>query len=167
MQFNIIALIFAAVAAAPAVTQAISYQGFANTVDDGGVCCSLPTGFGFSAQFNNLPAGAQGQGYTGNSCSNFAFTLFGPGTKCQNLGGTRATNLNWFHSPQAGRRAIQASATETGNAAANCTSPDSFNYKVNGVQRTIKVPADVGAAQVIADHYLANDMTALASYEDN
>ncbi|KAF9471621.1 hypothetical protein BDN70DRAFT_938814 [Pholiota conissans] len=173
MQFSIIALLSAAVLAAPAVAQSVSYSGFASTVscsgssfgctDGGGVCCSLPTGFGFSAQFNNLPSGSQGQGYTGSTCANFRFAVFGPGTKCQSLGGDRVSHLNWFHSPQ-GRRAVQAREVE--GSAKNCSTPSFFKYEVNGAERTIKVPQGEEAAQTIADYYHANNLSALDSYED-
>ncbi|KAF9471622.1 hypothetical protein BDN70DRAFT_975642 [Pholiota conissans] len=173
MQFKLTALVSAAVLAAPVLAQNVNYEGFASTVscsgsafgctDGGAICCSLPTGFGFSAQFNNLPSGSQGQGYTGGGCGNFVFSVFGPGTKCQNLGGGRVSNLNWFHSPQGGRRAVQARAAEEATA---CSEPSYFRYTVNGAERTIKVPATTGSAQTIADLYLARNMTALSAYED-
>ncbi|KAF8196595.1 hypothetical protein BJ912DRAFT_114530 [Pholiota molesta] len=174
MQFKLATLVSVALFVGPALAQTISYEGFSNTVscsgsafgctDGGGVCCSLPTGFGFSAQFTNLPSGSQGQGYTNNGCSSFLFSLFGPGTKCFNGGGTRATNLNWFHSPQ-GRRAVQAREAEA--TAANCSAPAYFKYEdASGIHKTIKVPAGEGAAQTIADLYLAGDLTSLAAYED-
>ncbi|KAF8962496.1 hypothetical protein BDZ97DRAFT_1662913 [Flammula alnicola] len=164
----------AALFGAPAVAQSVSYEGFASTVscsgsafgctDGGNVCCSLPTGFGFSVQFNNLPSGTQGQGYTNNGCSSFLFALFGPGTKCFNGGGTRATNMNWFHSPQ-GRRGIEARAAA--EAATNCSSPAYFKYEdASGAAKQIKVPAASGAAQTIADLFTAKNFGALAKYED-
>ncbi|KAF9501136.1 hypothetical protein BDN71DRAFT_838035 [Pleurotus eryngii] len=81
MYFNIkpFALHAITVALAP-VASAVLYAGFASTTscsgdnfceDNGSVCCSLPTGFGFSAEFGNLPAGTQGQGYIGSTCGNF------------------------------------------------------------------------------------------------
>ncbi|KAF9483082.1 hypothetical protein BDN70DRAFT_963831 [Pholiota conissans] len=168
MQFKLTALVSAAVLAVPALAQNVNYEGFASTVscsgsafgctDGGAICCSLPTGFGFSAQFNNLLSGSQGQGYTGGGCSNFAFSVFGPGTKCQNLGGGRVSN-----SPQGGRRAVQARAAEEATV---CSEPSYFRYTINGAERTIKVPAATGAAQAIADLYLANKVTALATYEE-
>ncbi|KAF9552786.1 hypothetical protein CPC08DRAFT_754565 [Agrocybe pediades] len=122
------------------------------------VCCSLPTGFGFSAQFDNLPAGTQGQGYTGSGCSSFLFSVFGPETKCWNGGGARATHLNWFHSPQ--RR-------DENTSDSNCVEPTFFEYKnTDGSMRTIKVPAEKGSAQKIADLHIAKNYSALAVYED-
>ena len=107
MQFKIItalAALGAALLAVPAMAQTVAYEGFASTVscsgsafgcsDGGAVCCTLPTGFGFSAQFNNLPSGSQGQGYTNNACTDFLFSVFGPGTKCWNGGGARAARAN-------------------------------------------------------------------------
>jgi hypothetical protein len=173
MQLKLAALISLAALAPAALAQSISYEGFASTVscsgsafgctDGGNVCCSLPTGFGFSAQFNALPSGAQGQGYTGNGCSDFLFSVFGSGANaCWNGGGARATNLNWFHSPQGRRAVVEARA-----AAAECSAPAYFKYDVaSGAERTIKVPAGEGAAQAIADLYLAGNLTALAAYED-
>ncbi|KAF8194561.1 hypothetical protein BJ912DRAFT_847695 [Pholiota molesta] len=176
MQLKLATLISLAALAAPALAQSISYEGFASTVscsgsafgctDGGNVCCSLPTGFGFSAQFTALPSGAQGQGYTGNGCSDFLFSLFGSGANaCWNGGGARATNLNWFHSPQGRRAAVQARAAAA--AAVDCSAPVYFKYDVaSGAERTIKVPAGEGAAQAIADLYLAGNFTALAACED-
>ena len=177
MQFKIVtalAALGAALLAVPAIAQTVAYEGFASTVscsgsafgcsDGGAVCCTLPTGFGFSAQFNNLPSGSQGQGYTNNACTDFLFSVFGPGTKCWNGGGARAASLNWFHSPS-GRRGInQVRAVDTSGK--NCSEPISFSYEATSGKRTIKVPATTGAAQTIADLYLAKDLDALGAYED-
>ncbi|KAJ3510048.1 hypothetical protein NMY22_g16095 [Coprinellus aureogranulatus] len=147
----------------------VTYRGYSNTVscsgdnffcrDGGAVCCSLPTGFGFSAQFENLPGGSQGQGYTGGGCSDFLFQVFGPGTKCWNGGGARATHLNWFHSPQ--RRAAADGKAE------NCATPDGFEYRdAAGVQHTINIPAgNATAAEEIAKHYTNKDWKALSKLE--
>ncbi|KAJ3537123.1 hypothetical protein NMY22_g5725 [Coprinellus aureogranulatus] len=155
-------------AATQGMAQDVTYRGYSNTVscsgdnffcrDGGAVCCSLPTGFGFSAQFEGLPAGTQGQGYTGNGCGAFLFNLFGPGTKCWNGGGARATHLNWFHSPQ--RREVE------GAEAKECATPDGFEYRDGkGVQRTINIPAgNATAAEEIAKHYVNKDWKALASF---
>ncbi|KAF8194672.1 hypothetical protein BJ912DRAFT_901219 [Pholiota molesta] len=176
MQFKFATLVSAVALASSALAQTVSYEGFASTVscsgssfgctDGGSICCSLPSGFGFSAQFNNLPSGTEGQGYTGSGCSDFLFSLFGSGTKCFNGGGTRATHLNWFHSTQ-GRRRAPGQAREAGAAAAaaNCSSPAYFKYAdASSAERTIKVPADEGAAQTIADLYIASNLTALSTY---
>ncbi|KJA16560.1 hypothetical protein HYPSUDRAFT_71305 [Hypholoma sublateritium FD-334 SS-4] len=162
-----------------AVSQIITYQGFSNTVscqgshfqciDGGAVCCSLPTGFGYSMQFNNLPAGSQGQGYINGGCSKFLFAVFGPGTKCWNGGGSSATHMNWFHSPQRSRRhAIDVVLEKTTNSAPmNCSVPTSFSYEgKNGIERVIRVPTTVGAAQIIAGLFLANDHESLLLYDD-
>ena len=177
MQFKIVtalAALGAALLAVPAMAQTVAYQGYASTVscsgsafgcsDGGAICCTLPTGFGFSAQFNNLPSGSQGQGYSNNACTSFVFSLFGPGTKCWNGGGARVGSLNWFHSPSGRRGLNQARAAESSGA--NCSQPISFTYEVDSGERTIKVPATTGAAQTIADLYLAKDLDALAAYED-
>ncbi|RDB22094.1 hypothetical protein Hypma_011103 [Hypsizygus marmoreus] len=174
MQFRLATFISAVALAAPALAQGLPYEGYANTVscsgaafgcrDGGAVCCALPTGYGYSAQFNGLPVATQGQGYTGNTCGTLLFAVFGPGTKCWSGGGSRATHINWFHSPQA-RRVIQAREAEA--TAANCTAPAYFKYEnASGIEKRIKVPADEGAAQTIADLYIAGDLTALAAYED-
>ena len=159
-------------AVAPAAVSGLQYQGYANTVscsgdfffcnDGGAVCCSLPTGFGFSAQFNGLPAGTQGQGYKNGGCSSFVFSVFGPGTKCWNGGGSRVSNLNWFHSPQ-GRRSIDASQP------VECASANGFSYTDHtGAERVIKIPGggkNATAAEVVASLRKNQDFEALAKYE--
>lgn len=178
MQFKIIFILAAlgtALLAVPAMAQTVTYQGFASTVscsgsafgcsDNGALCCVLPTGFGFSAQFNDLPSGSQGQGYTNDGCTSFIFSLFGPGTQCWNGDGVvRAASLNWFHSPSRRRGVNQARAAQSSSA--NCSQPISFTYEVDSGERTIKVPATPGAAQTMADLYLAKNLDALAAYED-
>ncbi|KAF4604235.1 hypothetical protein EYR40_001416 [Pleurotus pulmonarius] len=72
MYFNVKSIALLALTALTPMASALRYAGFSSTVgcsgsnffcDDGGsVCCSLPTGFGFSVEFDNLPAGTQGQG---------------------------------------------------------------------------------------------------------
>jgi len=174
MQFTLTSLIALVTVATGAIAQNVNYRGYASTVscsgsafgcsDGGAVCCSLPTGFGFSAQFDNLPAGTQGQGYTGGGCTDFAFSLFGPGTKCFNGGGSRVTHLNWFHSPQ--RRSIAIAERANENARAACAEPTFFEYHAeDGSLKTIKVPTTTGSAQKIADLHAAQNYTALASYE--
>ena len=168
---TIISAVVGLLAVAPSTVSGLQYQGYANTVsctgdfffcnDNGGVCCSLPTGFGFSAQFNGLPAGSQGQGYTDNSCTAFAFSLFGPGTKCWNGGGARVSTLNWFHSPQ--RRGIDASAS------VECASAAGFTYIDNsGIERTIKIPGggnNATEAEIVAGLRKSQDFAGLAKYE--
>lgn len=156
---------------------AIWYEGFASTVscngpsfgcsDNGGICCSLPNGYGYSVRFKNLPAGTQGQGYSGGGCSNYVFSVFGPGTKCWNGGGALSTHINWFHSPH-GRRnneaiSIEARANNNGTCA-----PAYFKYEdAHGVERKIKVPAgDANAADTIAKLYTDKSFATLATYEN-
>ena len=137
MQFSIIALVSAAVLAAPTLAQSVHYSGFSSTVscsgssfgctDGGAVCCSLPTGFGYSVQFTNLPAGSQGQGYADGGCAHLLFALFGPGTKCWSGGGASAANMNLFHSPQRGRREVNLQDKEI--AGRNCSRPTVFVYE--------------------------------------
>ena len=177
MQFKIIsslAALSAALLTVPAMAQTVTYQGYASTVsctgsafgcsDNGALCCVLPDGFGFSAQFNDLPSGSQGQGYANDGCTDFLFSVFGPGTQCATGSGIRSASLNWFHSPS-GRRGInQARAAQSSGA--NCSQPISFTYELDNGERTIKVPDTTGAAQTIADLYLAKDLDALAAYGD-
>jgi hypothetical protein len=150
---------------------AVQYNGYASSVecsgasfgcnDNGGLCCGpFPTGFGESAQFINLPAGTQGQGYTGSTCAAFLFSVFGPGTKCFNSGGgTPFTHLNWFHS--AGRAATGSDAVST-----QCAQPNAFTYADGtGIERTIKVPTSINASEAIAALYLVKNFDALAAYE--
>ncbi|TEB21238.1 hypothetical protein FA13DRAFT_1671843 [Coprinellus micaceus] len=151
------------------VAQTVTYRGYSSTVqcsganffcsDGGAVCCGpMPAGFGFSAQFENLPLGSQGQGYT-DACRNFLFAVFGSGTKCWNGGGARANFLNWFHS--ASRRAV------SDGTGADCATPTGFNYKDGaGVEHTIKVPSgEANATEVIAEHFKNQNWKALAAYE--
>ena len=170
--FTKITAVAGILAIAPAAVSALQYQGYSNTVscsgdfffcnDGGAVCCSLPTGFGFSAQFNGLPAGTQGQGYTGSGCTNFAFSVFGPGTKCWNGGGSRVSHLNWFHSPS-GKRAID------GSAPAECASANGFSYTdPTGVERVIKIPgggSNATAAEEVAALRVKQDFNSLAKFE--
>ncbi|KAF4604532.1 hypothetical protein EYR40_003306 [Pleurotus pulmonarius] len=169
MYFNIKPLALLALTALAPLADALRYDGYSSTVscsgpsffcnDGGAVCCSLPTGFGFSVQFTDLPAGTQGQGYTGSTCSSFLFSVFGPGTKCWNGGGARATHMNWFHSPQGGRRGLIASRADNSTCG-----PSGFTYQDNsGVERSIKVP--LGEAEAIVESYTKKDFAKLASYE--
>ncbi|KAF8961925.1 hypothetical protein BDZ97DRAFT_1826668 [Flammula alnicola] len=162
----------AALLAAPVLAQSVTYEGYADTTscsgsafgctDGGAICCTLPTGFGYSVQFDNLPSGSQGQGYTDGACTSFLFSVFGPGTKCWNGGGSRASTMNWFHSPQGRRGVVAARST----AKANCSTPAYFKYEdASGETKTIAVPAGKNAAQNIADLYMAKNYTALAQYQ--
>ncbi|KAF4612515.1 hypothetical protein D9613_012762 [Agrocybe pediades] len=88
-------------------------------------------------------------------------------TKCWNGGGNhRATNINWFHSPQGHRRDLAAQReNEEGSTA--YVEPAFFEYELaDGTIRTIKVPVEKGSAQKIANLHQANDFLALAEYED-
>jgi len=173
MQFKLTSLVALATFTGNAL--AITYRGYASSVscsgssfycsDGGAVCCSLPTGYGLSVAFENLPAGTQGQGYTGGSCSNFLFDLYGPGTKCWNGGGSkRATNINWFHSPYGRSIAISDRADEDGS---NCTEPVAFEYETpEGTSRIIKVPTEKGSGEKVAALYLEKNFAGLAAYED-
>ncbi|KAJ3517025.1 hypothetical protein NMY22_g14060 [Coprinellus aureogranulatus] len=128
-------------------------------MDGGGVCCGpFPVGFGFSAQFENLPAGTLGQGYT-DACRAFLFAVFGPGTKCWNGGGARANFLNWFHS--SGREAARDESGE------NCVAPSGFTYNDSqGVEHSIRVPVgQANATEVIAQKFANKDWEGLAAYE--
>ncbi len=168
MYFNIkpFALLAITTALAP-VASAVHYAGFSSTTscsganffcdDNGGICCSLPTAFGFSVQFDNLPAGTQGQGYTGSTCGDFLFSVFGPGTKCWNGGGARASHMNFFHSPQ-GRRSVLPVRADNSTCA-----PSGFTYyDESGAEKTIKVP--VGEAEAVAALHANKDFAGLASY---
>ncbi|KAF4573645.1 hypothetical protein EYR36_008163 [Pleurotus pulmonarius] len=170
MYFNAKSLILLAITALTTITSAenIQYDAFASTVecsgakfscfDGGALCCALPPAFGFSVQFNNFAVAEQGQGYTGSTCGNFLFALFGPGTKCWNGGGVRATHANWFHT--SGRRTIDPHAVNQ-----NCTTPSSFTYhdELSGTERTIKVPPN--GADEVAEFYVKKDFAKLASYD--
>ncbi|KAF8961918.1 hypothetical protein BDZ97DRAFT_1826656 [Flammula alnicola] len=169
---TMLSAVSAALLAASALAQSVQYEAYADTTscsgssfgctDGGAVCCTFPTEFGFSVQFKNLPSGSQGQGYTDGDCTSFLFSLFGPGTKCWNGGGARASTMNWFHSPQ-GRREVVAARS---NAKANCSTPAYFKYEdASGETKTIAVPAGENAAQNIADLYTAKNYTALAQYQ--
>ncbi|KAF4573617.1 hypothetical protein EYR36_008135 [Pleurotus pulmonarius] len=167
MHTNARTLAFLALTTLTQLASAVRYAGFSSTVsctganffcDDGGaVCCALPTGFGFSVEFDNLPAGTQGQGYTGDTCGSFLFSVFGPGTKCWSGGGVRATHMNWFHSPQ-GRRSVLPARAENLTCA-----PSGFTYHdESGTERTIQVP--LGEADTMAESYHKKDFAKLASY---
>ncbi|EAU83669.1 hypothetical protein CC1G_05573 [Coprinopsis cinerea okayama7 len=169
MQFtSLISTLTVALIAAATPGAALNYRSYSSTVscsgpsfgcsDGGAVCCGpMPAGFGFSAQFDNLAAGTQGQGYT-DQCRAFLFAVFGPGTRCWNGGGARANYLNWFHS--AGRVA----SSESGKA---CVAPTDFEYEDGeGVKHAIKVPVgNANATEVIAEHYRNKNWAALAAYE--
>ncbi|KAJ3549860.1 hypothetical protein NMY22_g718 [Coprinellus aureogranulatus] len=147
----------------------VTYRGYSSTVecsgsnfwcrDGGAVCCGpFPAGFGYSAQFESLPLGTQGQGYT-DACSAFRFAVFGPGTKCWNGGGARSNYLNWFHS--AGR---QPSGDGSG---AGCVAPSGFTYHDDkGVERHIRIPTgQANATEVIAQKYVNKDWQGLSAYQ--
>jgi hypothetical protein len=150
--------------------QIVTYHGYASTVscsgdnfqctDGGAVCCSFPTGFTFSAQWDNLPSGTQGQGYTNGVCTAFLFSVFGPGTKCWNGGGSSFQTLDWFHSPQ----------KRDADPKSECVGASLFEYTdpTSGEVRGIKVPGggkNLTEAEVIADLRLKNDFASLEKYE--
>ncbi|KAI4208189.1 MAG: hypothetical protein LQ349_009761 [Xanthoria aureola] len=152
-----ISTIAAALLAAIPTISALNYRGYSSTNSCSG-------SYGYSAQFENLPSGSQGQGYTNNGCSSFLFDLFGPGTKCWNGGGRRATNLNWFRSPSR-IMARDANAIPNNNAAAaekekKC-SPDGFSYPdEDGTMRDIKVE-DAEHAELLAKQFQEGNLEAL------
>ncbi|KAL8797426.1 MAG: hypothetical protein Q9182_007203 [Xanthomendoza sp. 2 TL-2023] len=161
-----ISTLAAIILAASPMISAVNYRGYTSTTscggssfgcsDGGAVCCgSLPAGYGYSAQFDNLPAGSQGQGYTGG-CSSFVFAVYG--TRCWNGGGQRVTHLNWFHS--AGR--VKPRAPENTE---NC-SPHFFSYPdAEGKMREVKVD-DAEHAVVLADLYKNRNFSALEKVEE-
>ncbi|KAL8727673.1 MAG: hypothetical protein Q9166_005909 [cf. Caloplaca sp. 2 TL-2023] len=157
--------------AASPMINALNYRAYSSTnscsgssfscSDGGAVCCgSMPAGYGFSAQFDNLPAGTQGQGYTNNGCSSYLFTVYGPGTACWKSGGnSRATNLNWFYS--AGSRVKPRAAVE----GRKC-SPHFFSYPdKEGKMREVKVE-DAEHAEVLASQFQEGNLTALSKVEE-
>ncbi|KAI4242937.1 MAG: hypothetical protein L6R40_003810 [Gallowayella cf. fulva] len=159
----------AVILAASPMISALNYRGYSSTnscsgsafgcSDNGNVCCgSMPAGYGYSAQFDNLPAGTQGQGYKDGGCSSYLFTVYGPGNACWKSGGnSRATNLNWFHS--AGSR-----VKPRGSAEEKC-SPHYFSYPDEaGQMREVKVE-DAEHAVVLADLYQNGDFSALEKVE--
>ncbi|KAF8955411.1 hypothetical protein BDZ97DRAFT_1631870, partial [Flammula alnicola] len=99
---------------------------FLACIDSSFVCCDLPTGFGFSVQFNDLPVATQGQGYTDVACSSFLFVEFGPGTGCWNGAGQSISSINHFPAGQ-GRSGIDTRAAA--EASTNCSSPSYFKYE--------------------------------------
>ncbi|EDR10706.1 ectomycorrhiza-regulated small secreted protein [Laccaria bicolor S238N-H82] len=118
MTFKLITVL-ATLSFLPLPTLSLSYNAYSSTntcsgssfgcIDNGGACCGgMPTGYGYSTLFNNLPGGSQGQGYSsGPPCTNFIFNVF---AKCWNSGGrSRAAYLNWFHSPERRRDEVGAS----------------------------------------------------------
>jgi hypothetical protein len=144
----------------PLPTLSLRYNAYSSTntcsgpsfgcTDNGGVCCGgMPTGYGYSGLFNNLPIGSQGQGYSsGPPCTNFTFNVFGPRAKCRNSGGgSRAAYLNWFHSPGGRRDEVRG----TGSSIGGTTAQDRLRGE------------DV--AQKIADLFEKQDFSALALYE--
>ena len=145
--------------------QIVTYHGYASTVscsgdnfqctDGGAVCCSFPTGFRFSSQWDNVPAGTQGQGYTNEGCASFLFSVFGPGTQCwKGAGGARAASVNWFHSKTGKREESDAK---------DCVPPTSFNYEVDGVSKSIAI-SSIEEAHKIGELYIAGNLTALESF---
>ncbi|KAJ3522630.1 hypothetical protein NMY22_g11806 [Coprinellus aureogranulatus] len=123
------------------------------------VCCTIPDGFGFSAGFENLPAGFTGEGFTDAGCTSFLFSIFGPGNRCWNGGGSRAGSLKFLPSVE---------AREAGDVEKrSCVLPTGFDYHDgDGVHRSIRVPGDdPSAAEVIVQLYLNRDWDALAEYE--
>ncbi|KZV85509.1 hypothetical protein EXIGLDRAFT_571865, partial [Exidia glandulosa HHB12029] len=143
-----------------AYTNTISCSGDSFCCDDGGaVCCGpWPTAWGWSAQFENLPAGTQGQGYTGSACVDFNFVVFGPGTQCHKSGGgTRVTHINWFHSPT-GKRSNNETETQ------ECATPSSFQYEDDhGVQHVIKISSKE-EVEIIGKHALEKNYAALSTF---
>ncbi|KAI4087636.1 MAG: hypothetical protein LQ344_006634 [Seirophora lacunosa] len=136
--------------------------------DNGAVCCgSWPAAYGYSAQFDNLPIGTQGQGYTGGSCRSFLFAVYGSGTQCwKSGGGSRATNANWFHSASRRVKARAEEAPASASGEGKECSPHFFSYAAeNGEARTIKVNS-AEEAGVIAKHFEDGNKTALADFDD-
>ncbi|KAL8851498.1 MAG: hypothetical protein Q9221_003598 [Calogaya cf. arnoldii] len=164
----------AAILAAIPMISALDYCAFSSTTgcngpafccsDGGAVCCGgMPAGFGYSAQFDRLPQGTQGQGYFDSGCSKFAFRALGPGTECWKGGGKRVRSINWFHS--AGSR---VKARQVADAAANATecSPYFFSYlDKHGSMREVKVD-NAEHAEVLAKQYEEGNLEALQTVEE-
>ncbi|KAJ3549867.1 hypothetical protein NMY22_g723 [Coprinellus aureogranulatus] len=167
--FSTTSLTILAIASEGMAQQQVTYRGYSSTVqcsgtnfncrDAGLVCCGpFPVGFGFSAQFENLPAGTVGEGFT-DACRSNLFTVFGPGTKCWNGGGRRANFLEWFHAT--------AKLPERDGSGEGCVAPDGFTYQDGqGVEHTIRVPAgQANATEIIAQHFVNKNWDVLATYE--
>ncbi|KAF9487488.1 hypothetical protein BDN71DRAFT_1513920 [Pleurotus eryngii] len=77
----------------------------------------------------------------------------------RNGGGARATHMNWFNSPQGGRRNVIASRANN----FTCGHSGFTYHDDSGVERSIKVP--LGEAEVIVESYTEKDFAKLASYE--
>ncbi|KAI4117173.1 MAG: hypothetical protein LQ338_007601 [Usnochroma carphineum] len=136
--------------------------------DNGGVCCgSWPAAYGYSAQFDNLASGTQGQGYTNGGCSSYLFTVYGSGTQCwKSGGGQRATSINWFHSQSRRVKARAEEAPASASAEGKECSPQFFSYQtLDGQDRTIKV-SSAQEAEIIAKHFESGNHTALAAFQD-
>ena len=148
----------------------IAFRGYASAVScsgdnfqcdiPGAVCCSVPTGFGFSAQFDNLPNGIQGQGYADEGCTSFLFSVFGLGTQCWNGEGVSFASLDWFHSP----------VKRDAGAESECVGPALFEYTdpSSGQVRAIKVPGagkNTTEAEIIANLRLKSQFASLEKYE--
>ena len=87
--------------------------------------------------------------------------VFGPGTQCWKSGGSdRIGSTNWFFS-KPGKRTL---GSLPGTSDKECVTPTSFNYvDAAGVDRSIVVGSKE-ASEAIANHYIAGNYTALASY---
>ncbi|KAF9463681.1 hypothetical protein BDZ94DRAFT_1297703 [Collybia nuda] len=171
MHFSLIVTVAAAIAFAN--IQALEYRGYSSSTscdgdsfsfnDDGALCSSLPTGFGLSVQFFGLPSGTQGQGYVEGGCTEFLFSVFGPGNKCWNGGGTPATHANWFHSPNGfGARGVDANVK---NGTEKCNHPISFSYTdLNEQTKEVLIDATIeDHAEKIAALYAKKDYAGLAA----
>ncbi|KAL8811981.1 MAG: hypothetical protein Q9200_001379 [Gallowayella weberi] len=172
-------------AASPMIS-AVNYRGYTSTTscsgssfgcsDGGAVCCgSLPAGYGYSAQFDNLPAGSQGQGYTGG-CGNFVFAVYGSGTHLPSHS-PFMSHASWtplfssshvlphpFKHPHLTPN-FPRHRPRTPESNENC-SPHFFSYPdAEGKMRDVKVD-DAEHAAVLADLYKNRNFSALEKVEE-
>ncbi|KAJ7055982.1 hypothetical protein C8F01DRAFT_993485 [Mycena amicta] len=163
-------LLLTYVLASVAVSQAVDVCAWTNTIACSGasfccnslavnICCmNVPAGFGVSISYSDLPAPVSaGQAWTSGNCAAGPIDVAqaGTGDKCFVGGGSvEAGSMAWTHAPN------KREATAFENA-----TPDTFNFEVNGVPKSIKIPATDGAVDQVAKLFWAGNFTALLAFE--
>ncbi|KAJ7888987.1 hypothetical protein B0H13DRAFT_1626897 [Mycena leptocephala] len=157
------------VLASLAVVKAVDLCAYSNTLGCSGtsVCCGdiaanlcchpIPAGFGFSIDYLGLPGPvSDGQAWTGTNCvSGPIFTdQIGTGNKCFVGAGTKINSMAWTNSASKG----------AADAVGGTMQPNVFKFTVEGVEKSIQIPAVEGAIDTILTMYKAGNFTGIEAY---
>ncbi|KAJ7927200.1 hypothetical protein B0H13DRAFT_1861576 [Mycena leptocephala] len=147
------------VLASLAVVKAVDLCAYSNTLGCSGtsVCCGdiaanlcchpIPAGFGFSIDYLGLPGPvSDGQAWTGTDYRDGQQVLRGAGTKINSMA--------WTNSASKG----------AADAVGGTMQPNVFKFTVEGVEKSIQIPAVEGAIDTILTMYKAGNFTGIEAY---